>query len=185
MKILFSNTKKLILVLFIFFLWSCGNNKEQKESPGEFITDTNNEQTIPEEMPAKMRWINDSENLYTAEEKDSLNKIINEYEIASSDEIYILTVKNINPYEDLTNYSDALFNVWKPGKKEKDNGLVFVISRELGELRMVSGSDIEKKLSEEDSYHIINNIMIPAFMNSDYYAGTKEALQLTIQTLEE
>ncbi len=183
MKTSFVINKNLIFLLFIFFLWSCGNNK-QKDNPNDFINETSNEQIQAQEMPVKMRWINDKENLYSTAEKDSLNIIINENELKTTDEIYILTVKNISPYEDLTNYADALFNIWKPGKKEKDNGLIFVISREIGELRMVSGSDIEKKLSEEESYHIINNIMIPAFMNSDYYSGTKAALEYTIQTME-
>ena len=135
-------------------------------------------------MPLKQDWVNDYEELFAAEEIDTLRNIIIDYEEKTTNEIYILTIKDINPYEDLTNYSDALFNVWLPGKKDKDNGMIFIISRELGELRIVNGSDFTDSFTSEECHDIINDVIIPYFINSEYYKGTKEGIIQTIKIIE-
>lgn len=179
MKI-FKNACILIFVSLLFA--ACGSNKEKKTQE-DFLND-GQEQEAPGEMPVKKDWVNDYEGLYSAQEVDSLRQLIVDYEQATTNEIYILTIDDINPYDDLTNYSDALFNVWQPGKKDKDNGMIFVISRELGELRIVNGSDYDKSFTNDECHYIINQIIIPYFMNSEYYKGTKQGIIETINTIE-
>jgi uncharacterized protein len=174
---------KLFGTLVLLVLISCGQSKET-ENNNDFIGDDNNE-NILEEMPIKQDWVNDYEELFSAEEFDTLRNIIIEYEEKTTNEIYLLTVSDINPYSDLTNYSDALFNLWLPGKEEKDNGMIFIISRELGELRIVNGSDFTENFTSEECRYIINDVIIPYFINSEYYEGTKEGIIQTIDIIEQ
>lgn len=97
--------KKYLYLLLFFTLFSCGQNI----------------------FPEKIGVVNDFENIFTEQQKDELSKIIIDFEKQTSNEIAIVTLKEIHPtYEDFDKYCFDLSNYYGVGKKEKDNGLVII-----------------------------------------------------------
>lgn len=89
----------------------------------------------------------------------------------------IVTVKNIKPYNDITDFTTDLGNFWGVGKPEKNNGLIILMDMSNRNIRISTGLETEKILSESFLQKIINEIMIPEFREENYYKGIKSGME--------
>ena len=127
-------------------------------------------------FPEKIGSVNDFENIFTEKQKEELTQIIIDFEKQTSNEIAIITLKEIHPtYEDFNKYCLDLSNYYGVGKKEKDNGLVIVFSTELREIRINTGTQTENILTNEICKEEVDKI-IPEFKKGNYFEGVKSCL---------
>ena len=129
-----------------------------------------------ESLPKYIGRVNDFEHILTDNQIKNLTKIINDFEVKTTNEIAIVTVDSIRPYEDIVPYSVDLGTLWGIGKKGKNNGLLVVVSKGLRKIRISTGYGTEKILKDEICKKIIDTQMIPEFKNGDYYNGIKNGL---------
>lgn len=138
-----------------------------------FVTSINCSQSI---FPEKIGSVNDFENIFTEKQKEELTQIIIDFEKQTSNEIAIITLKEIHPtYEDFDKYCLDLSNYYGVGKKEKDNGLVIVFSTELRKIRINTGTQTENILTNEICKEEVDKI-IPEFKKGNYFEGVKNCL---------
>nr|WP_321245639.1 TPM domain-containing protein [uncultured Psychroserpens sp.] len=158
--------------LFIFTLLSCVSCKTDTATAVDYsLLPKNKEQHV----------VVDLSNLFTLSETQTLSKKIIDYESNSTNEIAILTVNSIEPFTDIALYSSAIGNYWGVGKKEKDNGLVIVISKEQRLIWFSPGDGTTKILTDSICQNIIDQSILPDFKNGNFYQGINQGLDAVLQ----
>ena len=127
-------------------------------------------------FPKSIGYVNDFENVFTSEQRIKLDKRIAAYELETTNEIAIVTIDSIIPYENINDFATDLSNEWGIGKREKDNGLLILFSKSLREIRISTGLGTEKILTDEICKSVIDKTIIPEFKNGDYYNGIEKGL---------
>ncbi|MCW5520320.1 TPM domain-containing protein [Aureitalea sp. L0-47] len=130
------------------------------------------------EFPEPFGYVTDLEDLFSEAEEIELELFIEEYEFQSANEIAIITIKEIQPYNNMMIYATDIANHWGVGKNDKDNGLLIAISDSLGRTAIATGEGTEEAISDEYCEIIIDSIMIPKFKEKEYYEGVRRALLL-------
>lgn len=92
----------------------------------------------------------------------------------SSAEPVVVIVDNLDG-EDIDDYATELFELWKPGKKDKDNGVIMLISKEDRQFVIRTGYGAEGVLPDVLCLAILNRTMKPYFQKGDYDGGVVAA----------
>lgn len=121
-------------------------------------------------------YVNDFENIFTSEQRIKLDKRIGVYELETTNEIVIVTIDSIEPYENINDFATDLSNEWGIGKTEKNNGLLILFSKSLREIRISTGLGTEKILTDEICKKVIDQTIIPEFKKGNYYNGIEKGL---------
>ena len=85
-------------------------------------------------------------------------------------EAVIVIVDNLDG-EDADDYATELFDLWKPGKKQTDSGLILLISKEDRQMVIRTGYGLEGVLPDAICWEIINQKMAPLFKKEQYEEG--------------
>jgi len=135
-------------------------------------------------FPESVGYINDFENILTDQEERELTAIIKEHESKTGDQISIVTLTSLEPYDNIEDYSLDLANYWGVGQKEKDNGILIALGKGLRKIRIQNGYGIEKRLTDFETKKIIDEVMIPDFKNDNYFEGLKKGVEAIIEELK-
>lgn len=115
-------------------------------------------------------FVNDFANVLSVEQEDDLNNRLRELEKATSAEVAIVTVDSLKG-DTVENFAVKLFEEWKIGKEDKDNGILILSAIEDREVRIEVGYGLEPTITDAQSYWIIQNEIIPNYKAGDYYKG--------------
>lgn len=107
------------------------------------------------------------------------------FEEKTSNQIAIITIDSINPYDDIQKYATDLGNYWSVGQKEKDNGLVIAICGPCRTAGITTGYGTEKILTDSICKNILETSMIPNFKEDRYYEGISIGLDSIIHKWNE
>jgi uncharacterized protein len=121
-------------------------------------------------IPASSGWINDFADIINPVYKEKINTLISELEEKTGIEIVVATFKSISPYEE-KEFARMLFDKWKPGKKNKDNGVLILIAEKERLWRIETGYGIEEDLPDGLCGQIGRDYMLPYFRAKDYGKG--------------
>lgn len=124
-------------------------------------------------FPKPNGYVNDFENLLTAEQQADLNTTIHTYRGKTTNEIAIVTIDSIMPYTTLRDFTTDLGNYWGVGQDDKDNGLLIVVSKKLRNVWIGTGYGTEKVLTDPILTKIIDTAMTPHFKKGEFYEGIK------------
>ena len=170
-----------ILFLFLFF---AGCQAAQQEINNNDDVNLSETKTLTHSFPDPVNWVNDWENVLTSAQEDTLNKLINDYEIATTREIAVVSTADYGNYLNINEFATELANYWGVGKAETNNGVLIVYSNQQRETRITTGLGAEKELSDVQCKSIIENQMIPYFKEDDSYGGLKAGLTTIIEKWE-
>ena len=126
-------------------------------------------------------YITDNEKLFTNQQITVLDKIISDFEKATSNEIAIVTNESIGDFTNIKEYSVSLANKMGVGKKDKNNGILFVISKKRREIFIATGLGTEQILNNSKCQEIISETIVPYFKKNEYYLGVKAGLEESIK----
>jgi uncharacterized protein len=135
-------------------------------------------------FPQLVGYVNDFGGILTEEQKRELTLIIEQQEKETTDQIAVVTLTSLEPYDNLDDYSLDLANFWGIGQKGKSNGILIAIATGLKKIRIQNGYGIETRLTDVETKRIIDEIMIPAFRRGNYYEGLVKALESIKKELE-
>jgi len=127
-------------------------------------------------LPDRVGYVNDFEGILSVEQISDLNNIITENEKKTTDEIIIVTTKSFDPYTTFKDYALELSKYWGIGKKDKNNGVLIVLSKQLNQTSILIGNGLVEKLSSEKAHIILESKIIPEFKNDNYYGGIKNGV---------
>ena len=142
-------------------------------------------QDIPDPM-SPPRLVNDFAGIFSESEKAQLEQTLRNYNDTTSTQIYVVTVNDLQGY-DANTYATELGEKWGVGQKGKDNGAVILIKPKIGNSRgqayIAVGYGLEEKLTDSRIGRILDQYMIPYFMQNDYYGGVNASIQVIIEVL--
>lgn len=154
-------------------------NEHEKQTSG--LSPKND--SLPK-FPKSVGYVNDFENIFTPKQRMKLDTIIKAYEIETSNEIAVVTIDSIAPYENIKDFATDLANAWGIGKAGKDNGLLILLSKSRREIQISTGFGTEKVLSDEICKNIIDQTIIPEFKHGNYYEGIEKGLLVLMEKWE-
>ena len=132
-------------------------------------------------FPKPIGYVNDFENVLSLEEVTKLENLLINYEKQTYNELVIVTISKTENEIDFDTYALDLSKNWGVGKKNKDNGLVIVISNQLGRIRICTGTGTEKILTDEICNTILEENIIPNFKNGEIYKGIESGINALIE----
>ena len=139
--------------------------------------DTSSPTTTEEYVfPEPLGYISDFEDLLTDEQEEDLTEILMHHEAATTDEIFIVTLKSLDSYDNIFDYSLDLANYWGFGQNYKNNGILIALSKGLGKIRIQNGEGIEDRLSDAKTKQNIEEAMFPEFISNNNYEGLKKGV---------
>ena len=110
-------------------------------------------------------FVNDYSGTLTEEQRQSLETKLSDFEKNTSNEIRSLEGDYIE------HYAVKLFEDWKIGKEDKDNGALLLVAIEDRELRIEVGYGLEPYLTDSKSAQIIEYVIKPEFKEGRYFEG--------------
>ncbi|MGI8584319.1 MAG: TPM domain-containing protein, partial [Chitinophagaceae bacterium] len=123
--------------------------------------------------------VNDFGNFLEPFQREALEKKIRDYNDSTSSAIVIVTVPDLQGY-DIAELALKYMRDWKPGIADRDNGVIILVSKAERKARIETGYGMEGVLPDVIAKHIIEERMIPAFKQNDYYRGFDNAVDAII-----
>lgn len=128
--------------------------------------------------PSHQRLVNDFANVFTAEQADSLERMLVAFDDTTSNQITIVTVADLEGYA-VDDYAIKLGREWGIGTKECNNGVLVLVkpknSNGGGRVTIQVGYGLEGAIPDVYAKRIIDQIMIPYFKENDYFTAVSEA----------
>lgn len=158
------NYEKTIQTYLLLFLitFSCKNNTD-----------------VP--LKTNQAVVQDYTSLFSNTEKSALAQKIIDYESSSTNEICIYTIDSLPKNTKSLYYATEIANKLGVGKKEKDNGLLILISKYDRQINMATGYSTEKIITDRICKSIIDSTIVPKFKDKEYYHGVNNALDSIIK----
>ena len=104
------------------------------------------------------------------------------HEAATSEQVVVVTVPSLNGMT-IEDFGYQLGRQWGIGQKDKNNGALFIVSRDDRKLRIEVGYGLEGKLTDAQSAVILNQIVTPAFRQNDFAGGISRGVAAIFEAL--
>ncbi|MEI6864384.1 MAG: TPM domain-containing protein [Candidatus Adlerbacteria bacterium] len=120
-------------------------------------------------------YVNDFAHVLKAETVQVLDAQLKNFEASTSNQIAVVTVPNMQG-DYVENYAVQLYKEWGIGTKEKDNGVLLLLSVEEHKIRIEVGYGLEGALPDSVAARIIANDLTPNLKAGNYDAGVATAV---------
>ncbi len=135
------------------------------------------------QRPSPPVLVNDLANILTQDQQSTLEQKLVAFDKESSTQIAVVLVKNLQGYE-ISEYALAILRKWGVGQKDKNNGVVLLVSLEDRKLRIETGYGSEGPLPDATCKHIIDEQIVPHLKEKDYYGGLDLGTDAIIKALK-
>ena len=125
----------------------------------------------------------DEANLLSPAVKKDIDGILKKEENRTSNQIVVVILNSLNGYT-IEDYSYQLGRFWKIGQKDKNNGVLLVVSMEEKKIRIEVGYGLEGALTDKIAHEIINYTIKPNFKANQYELGILKAINEIIATIK-
>ena len=137
---------------------------------------------IPQK-PEPARLVNDLAGLFSSEQTEHLENMLVAFDDSTSNQIAVVTVTDLEGY-DVAEYATRIGLDWGVGSSKFDNGIVILVKPKTtssGQVFIAVGYGLEGAIPDAYAKRIINNGMIPHFMQNDYFGGVYEACEILMK----
>jgi uncharacterized protein len=114
--------------------------------------------------------VHDFANLLSADQRAELESIARDVEQKTTAQIAVVTVNSLDGLT-VENYAHELFEKWGIGKKNTNNGVLFLIAPQERRMKIEVGRGVERLLTDSLSGEICDKHVVPQFKQGDYPAG--------------
>lgn len=138
---------------------------------------------IPD-RPYPQRLVNDYADIFTSAQEETLEQMLVTFDDSTSNQIAVVTVEDLEGYA-ASEYATRIGLEWKVGSEKFDNGIVLLIKPKTrdsaGQVFIAVGYGLEGAIPDAYAKRIIDNELIPYFINNDYYAGVESACKVLMK----
>ncbi len=127
-------------------------------------------------------FVQDYAKMLSPDQVNQLETKLEAYEKQSTNEIAVVTVPSLDG-EPIENLAQEIFTHWGIGKKDKNNGVLLLISLSDRKTRIQTGYGVEGELTDVGTSYIQSDVIAPAFRQGDYYGGINGAVDQMISAL--
>jgi uncharacterized protein len=120
--------------------------------------------------PESNIYVNDFAQMLSTQTVQAIQALGAQLEQQTTAQVAVVTVPNLagQPVED---YAVGLFRKWGIGQKQKNNGVLLLISKEERKVRIEVGYGLEGALPDARTGRILDEEVVPFFRNGDYDNG--------------
>ena len=130
-------------------------------------------------VPPNDGFITDTISLLTADEKQSLEQMLQEFKVSTSNEIAVLILQSLKG-ESIADVAVQIGRKWGVGSKENNNGILMIVAYEDREAFIATGYGLEGAVPDIVASGIVESDIVPRFREGKYADGLRvsiEALQ--------
>ncbi len=121
-------------------------------------------------FPPLTGYDNDSAGLLSIQGKAELESKLAQLEKDTTAQVFVATVKSLEG-DNIQDYANRLFEKWKIGQKDKNNGVLFLIALEDRKMWIEVGYGLEPLITDGRAGRIRDNDITPKFKQNDYEGG--------------
>ncbi|MDX7986366.1 hypothetical protein FE392_03310 [Xenorhabdus sp. 12] len=140
-----------------------------------------NQETTPVEIPTLSKHVVDTANALTKEEKQRLTRKLKKLQLEEKVQMAVLIIPTLGG-ETVEAFSSRVFDKWKLGSKEHNDGILFLVASADHQMRISVGSGLERKLTDGKIARILRQDVKPAFKEDAYFEGLSNSID-SIETL--
>lgn len=122
------------------------------------------------EVPELKGYVNDYAGMISTQVKTELENELSVFEQTDSTQIVILTIPSLEG-DTIEDFGIRVGDAWKIGQKNKDNGVIFIASKQDRKMRIEVGRGLEGQLTDLMSGRIIDLVIKPRFKRGDFDGG--------------
>src|SRR3989304_3417108 len=134
-------------------------------------------------IPYLSARVNDYAGILSSQTIYELENQLKDHEVKTSNQVAVLTIASLEG-QVIEDFSIKVAETWKLGQKDKDNGVLLLISRDDKKLRIEVGDGLEGVLTDARSGQIMRHEIIPRFKNGDYDGGVRAGVTAILGTIE-
>lgn len=135
------------------------------------------------DVPYLSGRIVDQAGILSVPARDRISAMLKAHEDATSNQIVVLTVATLGG-DSVEDYAIRVFEDWKPGQRDKDNGVLVLVVPQDRRMRIEVGYGLEDTLTDAASGRVIRDLMTPRFREANYDVGIEAGVTGIIQILE-
>ncbi len=137
-------------------------------------------QLLAVEVPPLKRRVTDLAGMLSVREQQRLEEKLYLFEKQTSNQIGVLLISTLGE-ETIESYAMQVAEKWQLGQKEKDNGILLLISQQDRLMRIEVGYGLEGALPDMIADQIIRYEIAPEFRKGNYFQGIAAGLDAIIQ----
>ncbi|MBR1627403.1 MAG: TPM domain-containing protein [Bacteroidales bacterium] len=168
------NNKLYTLVFVLLWVFFCNSGSVYSQITAK---DVENPKT-----KGLTNWVCNQDNILSPATVQTLNDAINRLYDSTSCQISVVVI-NGDKQTSARELSMELFDLWHPGMKDKDNGLIILVITQARQCFFRTGYGIEDVITDAKSTRIFNQIMKPCFINGDWDGGVLAGTQETVNQI--
>lgn len=167
--------RKLILLVLLLIVITAFSST--------FVSATvNKKNKIPIPVVQKDVYVYDEDNIIDDDIEKQVNTLLVQLEEKTGAEVVVVTVNSLMG-EQIEDYSIYLANTLKIGKKNKDNGVLLLISKADKKVRLEIGKGLEGCLNDSKCGRILDEYFVPYREKNEYSEGTKQTIQAVVAVI--
>jgi len=122
------------------------------------------------EVPKLQGYVNDYAGMISPSAKSKIEEELRAFENSDSTQIVILTIPSLEG-GNIEEFGIKAGETWKIGQQGKDNGILFIVSKQERKIRVEVGRGLEGKLTDLMAGRIIDLVITPRFKRGDFDGG--------------
>lgn len=130
------------------------------------------------------RYVHDDAKWLGAHAFTALDLRLEQFERDMGSQVIVAIFPKLPEGEELFDYSQRLFDAWKPGQAGKDNGVILLVFDADRKIRIQVGYGLEGALPDARAAQIIRNVIAPRILGGDKEAaidGGADAIMASIK----
>jgi uncharacterized membrane protein YgcG len=126
---------------------------------------------------------NDESNIISAAKRAEITMFLKEQEVRTSNQIVVLVVKTMGgPDVDIAEYAGNVFNSWKLGQADKNNGVLVTFARREGKMRITVGNGLQGALPDLRANQILESEEVQTLLKQTKFGS---AILATVKAIDQ
>lgn len=141
--------------------------------------------------PQRFDYVYDYANMLSQQDIATISSIGRELDEKTTAQVIVITVESLEGAQ-IDDYANALFRLWGPGDKQKNNGIVILVNQENvlsntpGKIRIEVGYGLEGAIPDGKAGRILDEYVLPRFSSQRYSEGILQGyLAVVAETAKE
>lgn len=133
--------------------------------------------------PRGNAYVNDYAHVLTPSTVDTLDSELSSFTASTTHEVAVVIIPELPDNETIEDYATKLFSQWGIGKKDVDNGVLFLVAVTDHKARIEVGYGLEGALPDVTAKQILDTEVFPQFKNSAYDAGVTNGTEAILSVI--
>jgi uncharacterized membrane protein YgcG len=139
---------------------------------------------IPNLRQSRGVWIVDTANLLSPDTETQLNLSIGKLQRDTDVEMAVVTVPDIAPLPSPDAYAKQLFETWKIGNRQRNNGVLLLIAQQERRTEILAGSGLNYVFTPDRIKTLLQTHASPAFAKNQFDSGTSALVLAMIDAIQ-